>query len=350
MGKCCIPTCRNSVVREPGLTFHQIPSNEPWRTEWIDVLGEQGVNCLTEWTLVCAEHFTHEDYKMTARKNFLLQTAVPSIFNPTIDSAPPPKKRGRKPKSQQNIQRSFAETSRPDVDEEYDPSCPRRTGRQRKRKVYKDMVVFMPNPSSDAEDGAVQRREGELPTVLAEISDGDGTHPVQITIPATDEPIAYRTEMIRSEEVDYESSGSADRNEAESEDQAEDAEVDKQDGEAVEFILTSDALVSNSTTTTVSTRTESCAAQEPPKNLNVIVFSSRPRPTTSDRPCKVSRPAADEAEEPRPKRRCCQIQAQRLVFYKSVIVKLRKRVLALEASLQEKEKEIEALTNKDGKS
>lgn len=351
MGKCCVPSCRNSVVREPGLTFHQIPSNEPWRTEWIDVLRKQGVDGLTEWTLVCAEHFTHEDYKMTARKNFLMQTAVPSVFNVTVNSAPPPKKRGRKPKHQQATLRSVSEARSGDTEDD-DPTYPRRTGRQRKRKVYQDMVVFMPNPPLGTEDAADQ--EGEIQTVVANVSDGGEARPVQITIPAADdEPIAFRTETIAQDEESQGYSENANSSDAPSDGLPESTGTDRSDSRPAEFILTSNTVVSNPAASTVSTASgaeQQENANDPPKNLNIIVFSSRPRPSVRPINASTDTDGGDrstlEIGQSRPKRRCCQIQTQRLVFYKSVIVKLRKRVLALEASLQEKKQELESLVNK----
>ncbi|KAL1426763.1 hypothetical protein MTO96_017992 [Rhipicephalus appendiculatus] len=234
MGKCCIPGCRNSRERIPGLTFHQIPSNEPWRASWMEVLTKNGVKAFTEWTLVCGEHFTHEDYKMTARKNFLLPSAVPSVFTikPCRNA---PKKRGRKPKALlQQQQQQLAAT-----------------------------------------------RLGE---------------PQRVTVLSEDLPQAATP-----------------------------------DAEALQG-------------------SEDVAKQQPPKNLNVIVFTNQPRPaSTLTRSRTDDHNSAGVVDDPssdypgNPRRRCCQIQTQRLLFYKSVITKLRKRVLALEASLAEKEKELASI-------
>ncbi|CAN8009864.1 unnamed protein product [Ixodes pacificus] len=296
MGKCCIPGCRNSRERIPGLTFHQIPSGEPWRALWLDVLGKQGVQLFTEWTLVCGEHFTHEDYKMTARKNFLLPSAIPSVFKETTSSYVP-KKRGRKPKSQQAaVFRSLVaeDVDVPDDADDDDASGaanPRRTGRQRRQKVYTDMVVYMPKTPGESVQG-VEGSDGGA-------DDGNLGETISFTLhqpPQDDGEVDGDPEYVASDE-------------------------DDDDGEESDKPASSDPA----------------PGSQPPKNLNVIVFSNQPRRPT--RPGGGSEASVTDSE-PRPKRRCCQIQTQRLLFYKSVIVKLRKRVLALEASLQEKEKEL----------
>ncbi|CAN8027586.1 hypothetical protein HPB47_022688 [Ixodes persulcatus] len=295
MGKCCIPGCRNSRERIPGLTFHQIPSSEPWRALWLDVLGKQGVQLFTEWTLVCGEHFTHEDYKMTARKNFLLSSAIPSVFKETTSSYVP-KKRGRKPKSQQAaVFRSLVaeDVDVPDDADDDDASGaanPRRTGRQRRQKVYTDMVVYMPKTPGESVQG-VEGSGGRA-------DDGNLGETISFTLhqpPQDDDEVDRDPEYVASDEDD--------------------------DGDESDKPASSDPT----------------PGSQPPKNLNVIVFSNQPRRPT--RPGGGSEASVTDSE-PRPKRRCCQIQTQRLLFYKSVIVKLRKRVLALEASLQEKEKEL----------
>ncbi|EEC16352.1 hypothetical protein ISCGN_030739 [Ixodes scapularis] len=296
MGKCCIPGCRNSRERIPGLTFHQIPSGEPWRALWLDVLGKQGVQLFTEWTLVCGEHFTHEDYKMTARKNFLLPSAIPSVFKETTSSYVP-KKRGRKPKSQQAaVFRSLVaeDVDVPDDADDDDASGaanPRRTGRQRRQKVYTDMVVYMPKTPGESVQGIEGSGGGA--------DDGNLGETISFTLhqpPQDDGEVDGDPEYVASDE-------------------------DDDDGEESDKPASSDPA----------------PGSQPPKNLNVIVFSNQPRRPT--RPGGGSEASVTDSE-PRPKRRCCQIQTQRLLFYKSVIVKLRKRVLALEASLQEKEKEL----------
>ncbi|XP_002413044.3 uncharacterized protein LOC8038936 [Ixodes scapularis] len=294
MGKCCIPGCRNSRERIPGLTFHQIPSGEPWRALWLDVLGKQGVQLFTEWTLVCGEHFTHEDYKMTARKNFLLPSAIPSVFKETTSSYVP-KKRGRKPKSQQAaVFRSLVaeDVDVPDDDDDASGAAnPRRTGRQRRQKVYTDMVVYMPKTPGESVQGIEGSGGGA--------DDGNLGETISFTLhqpPQDDGEVDGDPEYVASDE-------------------------DDDDGEESDKPASSDPA----------------PGSQPPKNLNVIVFSNQPRRPT--RPGGGSEASVTDSE-PRPKRRCCQIQTQRLLFYKSVIVKLRKRVLALEASLQEKEKEL----------
>lgn len=304
MGKCCIPGCRNCRERIPGLTFHQIPSGEPWRTLWIDVLSKQGVQLFTEWTLVCGEHFTHEDYKMTARKNFLLPSAIPSVFKePTTSHVP--KKRGRKPKSQQTtVLRSLVAEDGDVPDDDDDDmggaASPRRTGRLRKQKVYTDMVVYMPKPPEAGTDSGEQGQGGD--------ESGGGTD-----IGA--ETISFRFQQPPQDEPD----------DAEDPEYAESDEEDNEDSSDKPGVGSRE-VASNPK-----------QASQAPKNVNVIVFSNQPRRLS--RLGAESGPSATDTE-PRPKRRCCQIQTQRLLFYKSVIVKLRKRVLALEASLQEKEKEL----------
>lgn len=330
MGKCCIPGCRNSRERIPGLTFHQIPSSEPWRTSWMEVLAKHGVESFTEWTLICGEHFTHEDYKMTARKNFLLPTAVPSVFTfrPCRNA---PKKRGRKPKAlleklqkEQQQRQLAAQATQPqrvtvlrsvvaegddDVDEDdedYDPSgSVRRTGRPRKRKVFTDMVVYMPKATPDTQ------RSGD-----------DETQTITLSFPREDQEDAESEECVETSPATLPSEAVSNEDSPQAAAPEDAAEV--QGGED--------------------------GAKQPPKNLNVIVFTNQPRPASSSaRSGTGANGSAEVAGNPAtdypgaPKRRCCQIQTQRLLFYKSVITKLRKRVLALEATLAEKEKELASL-------
>ncbi|XP_037288027.2 uncharacterized protein LOC119180977 [Rhipicephalus microplus] len=321
MGKCCIPGCRNSRERIPGLTFHQIPSNEPYRTSWIEALTKAGVKAFTEWTLVCGEHFRPEDYKMTVRKNFLLPSAVPSTF--TIKPCKnAPKKRGRKPNAllqQQQEQLAAARAGAPqrvtvlrsvvaegndfanDGDEDYDPVSDgvRRRGRPRKRKVFTDMVVYMPKLTSD--DQRDENGQTQAITLTFPREDGDD----------------------RGERVDAtSSSGTLETSEA----------------------VRSEAVASDAEALQGS---EDVTEQQPPKNLNVIVFTNQARPASTSTNSRTDDHSSAGAVVERssdypgnPRRRCCQIQTQRLLFYKSVITKLRKRVLALEASLAEKEKEL----------
>uniref|UniRef100_A0A1E1XD44 THAP-type domain-containing protein n=1 Tax=Amblyomma aureolatum TaxID=187763 RepID=A0A1E1XD44_9ACAR len=331
MGKCCVPGCRNSRERIPGLTFHQIPSSEPSRTQWMDVLAKNGVKVFTEWTLVCGDHFTHEDYKMTARKNFLLPSAVPSVF--TIKPCKnAPRKRGRKPKAllQQQQQQAAQVTSAPqrvtvlrsvvaedaelgedDVDDAEDDASGgvRRTGRHRKQKVFTDMVVYMPKAASESD---------------LKLDEGEAEETVTLTFP-------------RQEDDDGdcpEEDGDASQDAASS--------VENQEAEAtrLEEQAPSDAQQSS------ISQGDDAGTKSPPKNLNVIVFTNQPRPGSGSARGRAADYGAEVAETGlavRPKRRCCQIQTQRLLFYKSVIVKLRKRVLALEASLAEKERELAAI-------
>ncbi|CAN8003695.1 unnamed protein product [Ixodes hexagonus] len=318
MGKCCIPGCRNSRERIPGLTFHQIPSGEPWRALWLDVLGKQGVKLFTEWTLVCGEHFTHEDYKMTARKNFLLASAIPSVFKETV-STYVPKKRGRKPKSQQTtaVLRSLVaedvDVPEDDDDDAGGEANPRRTGRQRKQKVYTDMVVYMPKPPQSA---SVSGDPGQEEENYGGSENGNlGVESISFTLQQP--PPQEDDELEADEDLEYAVS-----------DEDDDDDDEDESGKTKRVVASAGSREAPGDPT---------QASQPPKNLNVIVFSNQPR--------RPSRPGAgSEAcamdEERKPKRRCCQIQTQRLLFYKSVIVKLRKRVLALEASLQEKEKEL----------
>nr|XP_050023039.1 THAP domain-containing protein 11-like [Dermacentor andersoni] len=337
MGKCCIPGCRNSRERIPGLTFHQIPSNEPWRTMWMEVLTENGVKAFTEWTLVCGEHFTHEDYKMTARKNFLLPSAVPSVFTirPCRNA---PKKRGRKPKAlllhqqqQQFATRAGApqrvtvlrsvvaeDADAADDDEDYDPRSGgsggvRRTGRPRKQKVFTDMVVYMPKTASDPPQAENDEEDagGDMQTITLtfprEGEDGDGASEEY----GATSSAAKSSDVVHLEEFSQPAAAASD--------------------EAVQLSESGD--------------------KQPPKNLNVIVFTNQRRPASTSARTRADDLGTGSAEvnesssnyPGRPKRRCCQIQTQRLLFYKSVITKLRKRVLALEDSLAEKEKELAAI-------
>uniref|UniRef100_G3MKF3 THAP-type domain-containing protein n=1 Tax=Amblyomma maculatum TaxID=34609 RepID=G3MKF3_AMBMU len=323
MGKCCVPGCRNSRERIPGLTFHQIPSSEPSRTQWMDVLSRNGVKVFTEWTLVCGEHFTHEDYKMTARKNFLLPSAVPSIFT-LRQCKNAPRKRGRKPKPKAPLQQHQAAQVTPqrvtvlrslvaedtelgddDADDAEDDASNgvRRTGRQRKQKVFTDMVVYMPKATSESDLKLDENEaEGTVTLTFPRQEDGDDDH--------SDEDAHASTGVASSVENRHAESTTR---------LQEQSPIDAQQGDDV-------------------------GTKSPPKNLNVIVFTNQPRPGAGSAKSRAADYGGEVAETAfRPKRRCCQIQTQRLLFYKSVIVKLRKRVLALEASLADKERELAAI-------
>lgn len=265
----------------------------------MQVLTEHGVDAFTEWTLVCGDHFTHEDYKMTARKNFLLPTAVPSVFTIT-PCKNLPRKRGRKPKAlleatqQQQPQR--VTVLRTVVEGEDGGRRPR------KQKVFTDMLVYMPKTTSDAPEDAD-------PVALALASDdydgGDVSESdADGAIRAPGDALAPPGEGL---DESYQNAGT------------EPNDVDASQGE-------------------VAAAAE--CSKEPPKNVNVIVFTNQPRPTASP---TVGDASSLEEQPSRPKRRCCQVQAQRLLFYRSVITKLRKRVLSLEACLAEKDREIALL-------
>lgn len=265
----------------------------------MQVLTEHGVDAFTEWTLVCGDHFTHEDYKMTARKNFLLPTAVPSVFTIT-PCKNLPRKRGRKPKAlleatqQQQPQR--VTVLRTVVEGEDGGRRPR------KQKVFTDMLVYMPKTPSDAPEDAD-------PVALALASDdydgGDVSESdADGAIRAPGDALAPPDEGL---DESYQNAGT------------EPNDVDASQGE-------------------VAAAAE--CSKEPPKNVNVIVFTNQPRPTASP---TVGDASSFEEQPSRPKRRCCQVQAQRLLFYRSVITKLRKRVLSLEACLAEKDREIALL-------
>lgn len=231
----------------------------------MEVLTEHGVDAFTEWTLVCGDHFTHEDYKMTARKNFLLPTAVPSVFTVT-PCKNLPRKRGRKPKAlllqqQQQAAQARRVTVLRTVVEDEDGQL-RRTGRQRKQKLFTDMVLYMPTTATEEGQNADD-----------DVSDGNADEPSGLGPPL--------------------------------EESSQDAGTEPNDEQAA-------------------------------KNVNVIVFTNQPRPAA------IGDGEAGSSEQPNrpPKRRCCQIQAQRLLFYRSVITKLRKRVLSLEACLADRDREV----------
>ncbi|KAK8763871.1 hypothetical protein V5799_033524 [Amblyomma americanum] len=329
MGKCCVPSCRNSRERIPGLTFHQIPSSEPSRTQWMDVLTKNGVKVFTEWTLVCGDHFTHEDYKMTARKNFLLPTSVPSVF--TIKPCKnAPRKRGRKPKALLQQQQAAQVTSTPqrvtvlrsvvaedaelgedDADDAEDDASGgvRRTGRHRKQKVFTDMVVYMPKATSESD---------------LKLGEDDAEQTVTLTFPRLEGDDDYRPDEDGGASKDAASSS---------------------ENQEAELTRLEEQAPGDSQQSSVSQGGDA-GTKSPPKNLNVIVFTNQPRPGSGSargRAADFGGEVAEAGLATRPKRRCCQIQTQRLLFYKSVIVKLRKRVLALESSLADKERELAAL-------
>lgn len=83
---CCVPLCSTNASKDPQIRYHEFPSNAERRAAWLRNISREGPGGKgTVWqpndrSLVCALHFTEQDYKKTEKLRILLPTAVPTVF------------------------------------------------------------------------------------------------------------------------------------------------------------------------------------------------------------------------------------------------------------------------------
>lgn len=79
---CCVPLCTNSKQKQPYLHFHDFPTNEHQRQQWVRAIRrDEGDNFVIRRgsTLVCSRHFSERDYNEGSTR--LILGAVPSRFD-----------------------------------------------------------------------------------------------------------------------------------------------------------------------------------------------------------------------------------------------------------------------------
>lgn len=83
---CCVPLCGTNAKKDPHIGYHEFPCDAERREIWLRNISREGPGGKgTKWqpgdrSLVCALHFTKEDYKATNKHRVLLPTAVPTVF------------------------------------------------------------------------------------------------------------------------------------------------------------------------------------------------------------------------------------------------------------------------------
>ncbi|XP_065291816.2 THAP domain-containing protein 11-like [Dermacentor albipictus] len=83
---CCVPLCGTNSRKDPHIRYHEFPCDAKRREAWLRNISREGAGGKgTKWqptdrSLVCALHFTEQDYKVANKNRVLLQTAVPTVF------------------------------------------------------------------------------------------------------------------------------------------------------------------------------------------------------------------------------------------------------------------------------
>ncbi|CAN7949694.1 unnamed protein product, partial [Ixodes pacificus] len=79
---CCVPFCRSSKnKRQPGIFFHEFPSDTVTRHKWLKAVARENVcpKGASATSVVCCLHFAADDY-VDATCSKLRPGAVPTIF------------------------------------------------------------------------------------------------------------------------------------------------------------------------------------------------------------------------------------------------------------------------------
>lgn len=84
MRGCCVPMCNSNKKRDK-ISFHEMPSNEEQREKWMEAIMNHTPPNESQWypdqyDLVCAKHFTADDFRPTSSVRCLKSGAVPSVF------------------------------------------------------------------------------------------------------------------------------------------------------------------------------------------------------------------------------------------------------------------------------
>lgn len=99
---CCVPFCKSQKGKRDyiGISFHEIPSHNVLRDQWLRVISREGDKKGSKWTpsdrsVVCSKHFTNQDFKENCKLRKLKATSVPSVFPdyPTYKQQPTSRKR-----------------------------------------------------------------------------------------------------------------------------------------------------------------------------------------------------------------------------------------------------------------
>ncbi|KAH7952541.1 hypothetical protein HPB52_023876 [Rhipicephalus sanguineus] len=84
MRYCCVPRCTSSErQKEPGVTFHELPSDSAARERWITAIAREDSvpNTAFYYTVVCSLHFKPSDFRDDCKRRQLKPDAVPSVFS-----------------------------------------------------------------------------------------------------------------------------------------------------------------------------------------------------------------------------------------------------------------------------
>ncbi|CAN7998193.1 unnamed protein product, partial [Ixodes pacificus] len=83
---CCVPLCGTAARKDPGIGYHEFPCDPERRLAWLKNISREGPGRKgSKWepndrSVVCALHFTEDDYKKTTKLRVLLPSAVPTQF------------------------------------------------------------------------------------------------------------------------------------------------------------------------------------------------------------------------------------------------------------------------------
>lgn len=80
-----MPLCSTNAKKNPGIRYHEFPSDLRRREAWLRNISRQGECKGSKWepndrSLVCSLHFTEEDYRKNVKLRILLPSAVPTVF------------------------------------------------------------------------------------------------------------------------------------------------------------------------------------------------------------------------------------------------------------------------------
>ena len=54
---CCVPQCTNTSIRNPELSFYQIPKGKELKRKWHKILKTKGLLNIKQYYRVCSVHF-----------------------------------------------------------------------------------------------------------------------------------------------------------------------------------------------------------------------------------------------------------------------------------------------------
>jgi hypothetical protein len=78
--KCYVIDCSSSGLTKK-TSFHCFPANLELNLQWKEALiSHAAVECFTESSAVCGEHFSTDSFLTTTKRRMLIPGAIPSIF------------------------------------------------------------------------------------------------------------------------------------------------------------------------------------------------------------------------------------------------------------------------------